>query len=198
MTIDTSNLQRIAFATSAGSGASRWTDLALFYRPGERRPFVAESWGRTREVNEREFHRQRVAKTIDEALNHFDNSRLSDDMRTQAQAWEDSCPFDPAALNGAPAAAGAGRGRGPAAIRFDGAGGLLGALRWLYRIDGAITDSALSTLIETDWGVPARTVRHALAGERVADSELPSWCKAFVGALQHFDRDAFLATRRPA
>lgn len=183
--ISTKGLPLIAFATSFDliDNNQRWTELSLFHRPGERRPFLADSRGCSKVEGEREYKRQRVAKSIEEACRLFDNSRLHDEIITKAQAWADAQPAAP--------------GRQAPAIQFDGAGGLRGALLWLYpdaSVDEA--DSALGKRFLHDFGVPVRTVTHAL--KQQSDGQgLPSWCLAFIGGLQHFDRDAFYANRRP-
>lgn len=181
--VDVSNLERIAEASSWGAdNRIRWTELAIFHRPRERRPFLAQSIGRTKVRGEVDFIRQRVAKSIEEACRLFDNSRLYDRIVEEAQAWLDKHPE-------------AG-GREPPVIQFDGAGGLRHALLWLYPASSVETsDIHLAKLFEADWGVPARTVTHTLQQQREG-REMPSWCKAFLGALQHFDRDAFHAMRR--
>jgi hypothetical protein len=181
--IDVSRLECIAHASSwSRDNQIRWTELAIYYRPGERRPFVAQSIGRTKVRGEVDFTRQRVGKSIEEACRLFDNSRLHDEIVEQAQAWLDKHPET--------------SGREPPCIQFDGAGGVRGALLWLYPAAAVdVPDIHLAKLFEADWGVPARTVTHALAQQR-AGLRLPSWCLAFIGALQHFDRDAFHAMRR--
>jgi hypothetical protein len=189
--IDTSGMQRIAHASSDDGQAIRWTELSLFYSPAGIRPshpgrkFLAESVGASRFPGEREFKRQRVGKSIEEACRVFDNSRLHDQIIEQAQAWEDAHPQ-------------AERRKAPT-IQFNGAGGLRGALLWLYpQQSPEASDIKLAQLLETDWGVPARTVTHTLRTERLTGGEVPTWCKAFLGALQHFDRDAFHGMRRPS
>lgn len=181
--IRTADLERIAFVSSHGpDNLIRWTELGLYHRPRERRPFVAESIGRTKVRGEVEFRRQRVGKSIEEVCRVFDNSRLHDQIIEQAQAWLDTQPTLAATE--------------PPSIQFDGAGGLRGALLWLYPAATVDTsDLHLAKLFEKDWGVPERTIRHTLAQQR-DKKELPSWCLAFIGALQHFDRAAFHAMRR--
>jgi hypothetical protein len=186
---DTSRMERIAFASSHGpDNQLRWTELALYYAPEGIRPshpgrkFVSESIGATKVRGEVEFRRQRAGKSIEEVSRVFDNSRLHDEIVEQAQAWLDKHPEI--------------AGREPPEIQFDGAGGLRGALLWLYPAATRETsDLHLAKLFEKDWGVPERTVRHTLKQETDKQA-LPSWCLAFLGALQHFDRDAFHACRR--
>ena len=181
--IDCTALVPVAEASSYGANNNiRWTELGIYYRPGERRPFVAQSIGRSKVLGETDFVRQRVGKSIDEVSRLFDNSRLADDVAAQAQAWLDRHPE----AVGTP----------PPRIQFNGAGGLRGALLWLYPTSSKdSSDNVLAKQFQNDWGVPVRTVTHALAQERDGEG-LPSWCKAFMGALQHFDRDAFHAARR--
>lgn len=191
--IDTSKLECIAFATSqpAGEalfpapGGTRWTELSIAFRPGERRPFVAESFGKSTVPGEREFHRQRAGRSIEEVSRLFDNSRLADAIAEQVDEWSRLNPDK--VQQGQPAPR----------IAWDGKDGLRGALLWLYAdtINAELTTNGLAKLFEFDWGVPGRTVTHALNQERDGEG-LPSWCKAFLGALQHFDREAFLAARR--
>lgn len=186
--IKTKDLDRIAFATSKPPSApvaalqQRWTELAVYYRPGERRPFVAETLGETLVSGEQTFRRQRVGKTWDEVARLFDNSRLTDEVTKQVQAWLDA---HPAVETPAPR------------IQFDGNGGLIGGLRWLYEPVRAevVSDNNLVDQFAEDWGVPSRTVRHQLKQEKDGAGLTP-WVKAFIGALMHFDREAFHAARR--
>lgn len=203
--IETDGLERIAWASSEsenrptfGVAGRRWTELGLYFRPGERYPFLAEVVGRSTVAGEQDMRRQRQGKSIAAACMLFDHaSRLTDQVVEQVQAWLE--------MRGARTDAAAGvTGRPAPVIRWNGAGGLRGALEWLYgdQGDGAeLTEGGLSMLFEKDWGVPARTVRHTLQNEKAGASQpdggRPSWCNAFLGALQHFDREAFLATRRP-
>jgi hypothetical protein len=188
--IDTGRLERIAWATSNQAPGTdeaplRWTELGLYYRHGERRPFLAESIGASAVEGEAQFRRQRVGKSIDEVSRLFDNSRLADEIALQVDAWAMANPS-----RAVPMAA--------PVIAWNGEGGLRGALDWLYplTVGGHVpTEAGLAIMFEADWGVPTRTVRHTLKQERDG-VELPSWCKAFLGALQHFDREAFHATRR--
>lgn len=193
--IETDGLERIAFATSRTDPAEqvRWTELSLFYRPEGIRPthpgrkFMSQSVGKTCVPGEQEFVRQRVVKSIEQALRLFDNSRLHDQIVEQADAWRDRNPQ----AEDQPS-----RSRRQPEIQFDGAGGLRGALLWLYpAAERDSSDVHLAKLFQFDWGVPVRTVTHALAQEKGGDG-LPSWCKAFIGSLMHFDRDAFHAMRR--
>lgn len=181
--IDVAKLEQIAEASSFGvDNQIRWTQLGLYYRPGNRRPFVAESLGKTKVRGETEFRRQRAGKSIEEVCRLFDNSRLHDEIVEQAQAWVAAHPEITA--------------KEAPSIQFDGAGGVRGALLWLYPAASQETsDIHLAKLFEADWGVPARTVTHTLQQEREG-KDPPSWCKAFLGLLQHFDRDAFHAMRR--
>lgn len=190
--ISAEGLERIAFATSySNTGAVetlRWTELAIYFRPDERRPFFATAIGKTKMPGEKEFYRQRHGKTIEDVCAIFDNSRLADQIIEQAQAWTDR---QERALKAAQPLTVV-----QPAIRFDGAGGLRGALLWLYpAAPGDSSDSALASGFAQDFGVPDRTVRHALKQERDG-ADLTPWVKAFIGALMHFDRDAFHAMRR--
>jgi hypothetical protein len=180
--IDVGQLERIAWVSSnRGDAPLRWTELGLYYRHGERRPFVAESIGASAVEGEEQFRRQRVGKSIEEVSRLFDNSRLADEIALQVDAWTMANPS-----RAVPTAA--------PVIAWDGKGGLRGAIGWLYDNVGA-TDAAMALWFEKDWGVPERSVRHTLKQERDGQ-DLPPWCKAFLGALQHFDREAFHATRR--
>lgn len=182
--IDTSKLERIAFATSRNEEdrmQARWTELAVYHRPGERRPFVAESIGRTKVKGEVDFNRQRVGKTVEEVCRLFDNSRLHDEIVEQVQKWADANNLVD---------------REPPSVQFTGDGGLRGALLWLYPAASKdASENELAKRFQYDFGVPMRTVSHALAQEREGQG-LPSWCKAFIAALQHFDRDNFYKCRR--
>lgn len=194
--IATAGLDRIAFVSTRGridtfdrAEPTRWTELSMFYDPSHRRPFVAQVVGRSMEPGEVDRVRQRRAKTIDQAADLFDASDPGEACRKQAQEWEEGFE-DVVAVNASAAPFGH-------AVRFDGKGGLAGALLFLYPSttpEGA-TQGAVAEAFANDFGVPSRTVRYALAQER-NKVELPSWCLAFIGALQHFDVEAFHAMRR--
>jgi hypothetical protein len=185
----TAGMERIAFASSHGpQNMIRWTELALYHAPNgvvpahPGRKFFATAIGKTKVRGEQEFYRERRGRSIEEVSRLFDNSRLHDEIVSQAQAWIDAHP-EFLKLE-------------PPTIQFNGAGGLRGALLWLYpAATSEASDRRLAVLFEADWGVPVRTVTHTLSQEEDGLA-LPSWCKAFLGALQHFDRDAFHAMRR--
>lgn len=184
--IATDRLDRIAHVSTcptvfADGQPMRWTELSIFFDPNHRRPFVAQVVGRSIEHGEVDRVRQRRAKTIDQAADLFDASDPGEACRKQAQDWEDASGL-------------IGKTGEPPRIQFDGKRGLLGALTWLYP---GVHASKFADTFADDFGVPARTVRHALMSERNAVG-LPSWCLAFLGAMQHFDRESFHEMRRPS
>lgn len=66
------------------------------------------------------------------------------------------------------------------------------ALRWLY--PDAATDSARTTCLERDFGMPARTARRALAVEDGGVIGEPgAWVNMFLIALRFFDRELWVA-----
>jgi hypothetical protein len=65
-------------------------------------------------------------------------------------------------------------------------------LRWLY--PDSASDSARSTLLERDFGMPARTTRRALAVEcGDAAGELGAWVNMFIVTMRFFDRELWIA-----
>lgn len=170
--ISTEGAAPVAYASSMrrdgmpAGAPRRWTELRVWYRQGERRPFLAEVCGFSTFAGEVPRVRQRVAKTTAEALAFFESSDLTEEVAKQVQAWEDK------------------RAAGRARDRFTGAT-LREALQWLYGDNK--TDGALSVRFEAAWHVPARTVRHSLKQE-AEGKDLPSWCNAWLVALAMFYR----------
>lgn len=183
--IDVSGADVVAFASSDRQGARQWTELGVFFIPSaDGRVFLARAEGCSRVEGQTTRRRAVYVGTLDRALEFFDDSELADAVRLQARDWLDR--------NLKRVEEAVGRCRG-APIGFLGAGGLLGALRWLYRDEEASwNENVLSGALAQDFGVPARTVRDALQKEREGN-ELPSWCRAFLASLMHFDRAAFHA-----
>jgi hypothetical protein len=183
--IDVSGAEIVAFSSSDRPDTRHWTELAVFFRPSaDGRLFVARSEGCSRVEGQTTRRRAVYVGTLDRALEFFDDSELADAVRLQARDWLDR--------NLKRVATAVSRCRG-APIGFLGQGGLIGALRWLYRDDeGSWNENVLAIALAQDFGVPARTVRESLKNEREG-KELPSWCRAFIASLMHFDRAAFHA-----
>lgn len=197
--IDTSKLETIASATSQRPHRDRWTTLTIWWRPegeGGRRPFLAEIFGGSRIRGEVPRHRRRQYGSLQDALDFFDDSLLKDQVKEQARAW--------LAQHGARIVRGTAEReqRTIEPLGFMGARGLEGAIAWLYP-DGddrsePWTQEARLAQFAHDFGVPARTVRHTLKGQKEG-KELPSWANAFFVSLMFFDRVRFHeASGRPA
>lgn len=183
--------ENIAFVSTRrgdpGGAAQRWTELAVFYLPdASGRCFLAQVDGLSEFPGEGKRRRRIYVGTMPAALKHFDDdSDATDALRTQAEDWlarnGDRTKADVLRLRE--------RERRPkGGLGFTGEGGLAGALRWLY--PELATESQLSSALEQDFGVPARTVRDALQNGRMS-----GWLKGFVSSLMFFDHDRFLAAK---
>lgn len=188
--IDTASAETVAFVSSrVDDRQTNWTELGVYYVPNaDGRCFLAQAIGRTTIRGQTQRKREVYVGSLQRALDSFDASELADSIQLQAEDWLERNPGRVEAdvkqlreVERRPAAA---------PIGFTGEGGMIGALQWLYGAD--LSPGALSAHLDRDFGVPGRTVRHALKQE--ADGvALTGWAKAFVSALLFFDRGQFKA-----
>lgn len=190
--VDTTRAERIAFASTSRPTADRWTELAVYYLPDPcGRAFLAEIVGKSSRAGEATRRRAVYVGTLDRALGFFDDGDLADAVRLEANDWADRNSFrvqnDIEQLRADEKAQRAGR-------RADSIGTtattLTGALDWLY---GA-SATGKPAKVQEDFGVPRRTVAHALDQEGQGQA-MSGWAKAFVAALRFFDREAFWAAK---
>lgn len=186
--IDTSAGELVAFVSTERPDASRWTELSVIYLPeASGRCFVAEVTGRSRVDGEAVRRRPIYVGSLERALKLFDeDSEATHALRLAAEDWmernADRPKQDVLRLRQAE------RGDAPAGTEgFSGQDGLDGALSWLYP-DGPSAGRAQR--LETDFGVPRRTVDNALSQEGKGE-QLTGWARAFLSALRWFDRAAF-------
>jgi hypothetical protein len=191
MKIDIAQAENIAFVSTRrgdpGGPPQRWTELAIFYLPdASGRCFIAQVDGVSEFRGEGRRRKRAYVGTVAAAMQLFDeDSDATATVWTMAKDWLDRNPerakqdvlrlrqLERQPLGG---------------LSFTGQGGLAGALRWLY--PDLETESQQSNALERDFGIPARTVRHALRA-----GELTGWAKGFVSSLLFFDRDRFQAAR---
>jgi len=86
MAIDTSEAsgaRLAALATSEGDGGFRWAELRVWFLPGQRKCWLAESRGATCVEGERDKVRRLASAKLDRALKLFDDSTLGS-MVTEA------------------------------------------------------------------------------------------------------------------
>lgn len=171
---------KLAEVTSEDNGKRAWTVLGLWWRSDEQRPFVAVVEGRVHGESEM-LNRFRATAhgTLLAALESFDQSQLRDEL--VAKIPTDVAEHYPEAdvIRQREAA------KRRAERSYKGDDTLKGALNWLY--GPGFTNNALGAMVEEDFGVKARTVRHALDNETTPGG----WAAAFVRVLRHFDRQAW-------
>lgn len=187
--VDVSAAETIAFVSSrADDRQTNWTELAIYYLPHpDGRMFLGEVVGKTTVRGQTQRRIAVYVGSIARATDLFDEGNLRDLMEIQIADWVERNPGRiegdlkdirerERRLAGAP-------------VGFTGEGGLMGALQWLY---GDFTAGRLSEDLDRDFGVPSRTVRHALDMEK-RGQPLTGWAKGFVSALLFFDRGQFQA-----
>lgn len=187
--IDLTQAETIAFVSSrTGDQQTHWTELAVRYLPNaDGRAFFAEVLGQTAVAGQTQRRRAIYVGSIARALEFFDQGDLFDSVQIQVADWADRnagrLERDLKQLREVE------RRKHGAPIGFTGEGGLAGALRWLY---GDISEGGASMRLELDFGVPNRTVRHALR-QQAEGKPLTGWAKGFLSALLFFDRAQFQA-----
>lgn len=189
MRLDLAGGETVAMVSTRREGAPRWSELEVWFLPDvSGRCFVAESRGCSSIPGEVTKRQRIYVGTLDRALRMFDESDAGENVRLMAEDWLER---NPGRVAEALKALRRFRGAPGGAQGYDGAGGLSGALAWLYQPPGVeLTEGRLSEAVAQDFGVPSRTVRHALGMERDG-KPLTGWAGAFVRALRWFDRDAF-------
>ncbi len=216
---DLESMEEIARVSSWTAGKRVWTELAIYYRQGHARPFVAVVEGRVASgaVSDQDQRplvprfKSMPAGTLDRAFNWFEGSELRDRLAAAIpEHYEQRVTIDRAieeatkrgVLKGAKNIADAiDRTRithlppgEPISMRIVGYPGpdvLAAALRWLYPDP---TAGALARLMEEDFGMPARTVRHALSIEAgTTEGNSAPWVQMFITTLRCFDRELWMA-----
>ena len=178
---DFATMTQIARVTSRESGAARWTELAIYHRPGANRPFVAVTEGHSVVAGETLRRQYAAMGTLDRAMNWFDGSALRDRLAAAVDAWQRRAGTGPTRVGSAPAAR-------PAFAT------LTEALAWLYPGDLSERNRALA--LERDFGMPERTTRATLAIEAGrANGNVGAWVPMLLAALRYFDREAWEAGR---
>lgn len=218
---DLAGLDQIARVSSRFGDASRWTELAVYYRPGENRPFVAVSEGHSVVPGEKLRFQYAAMGTLDRAMNWFEPSLLRDelaalmdrielewaslqDMKDKDMGLVDYVPPCDRTLSPPGAYMPAVRPerlsvpspskdvvKGPVSAFA----GLNEALTWLYPGDD-LSERARALAFERDFGMPERTIRNTLAIEagRV-EGKVGPWVQPMLIALRFMDRNAWEASR---
>lgn len=200
-------MEEIARVSGWAEGKRVWTELAVYYRSGFIRQFVAVVEGKT--TGEQGFvpkFKATASGTLDRALAWFEDSALTQKLYEMIpEGIEAQWPT----ANQVSAAIDAGRDfiadRKPKLVAdaplprvrvvgYPGAAKLVDALAWLYP-----EIAAPSKLVERDFGMPSRTVRHAMsieAGETAGNQG--AWVQLFIASLRYFDRELWQACRDKA
>lgn len=194
-------MTEIASVSSETPDKDVWTVLGLYFRPGFDRPFVAVVIGAARAGSGKKARFQSFAAgTLDRACGWFEGSDLRDRLleaisEDDAERYRNRIPIMPpgsdiAFAHGAPIASFS---TAPAKLRVVGltTTSLREALEWLFPT--AKTDGALSIETERAFGMPARTVRRALAIETGAAGKQGAWVSMFLNAMKCFDRELWQA-----
>lgn len=77
---DLAGLDQIARVSSRIGDASRWTELAVYHRPGENRPYLAVTEGHSVVPGEKLRFQYAAMGTLDRAMNWFEGSVLRDEL----------------------------------------------------------------------------------------------------------------------
>lgn len=205
-------MKEVARVSSYRDGALRWTELAVYYRPGQNRPFVVVSEGHSRVAGEKLRRQYAAMGTLDRAMNWFEGSELRDELAAAVDRWTDgatewqekidamvsSSPTEihprPDSILGGNAKAARAR-RGWSALPSPDLPSFTAALAWLYPGDD-LSERARALAFERDFGMPERTVRNTLAIEagRV-EGKVGPWVQPLLVALRWFDRVAWEKSR---
>lgn len=186
---DLVNMQEIARVSSREpvlGQQSRWTELAIYYRAGWTRPFVAVTLGKSNRPGETTRFQYAAMGTLDRAVHWFQGSHLRDELAA-------AIPVDwaPAAssLDPIPRIVELGLASAEeqqANVGYRGPATLSAALVWLYG-EGS-SDLGLAIRFEKDFGVSERTVRNTLAIEAGrTEGKVGPWVQPFIAALRYFD-----------
>lgn len=220
-----SQMEQITVASSASPGRHLWTELAIYYRQGFNRPFVAVVRGMRDEHVAPEKHerfKHMTAGTLERALSWFESGSLSEqlalgipiDADTRYPSSNEAARVDRIPVGNGWEAVGkftlsdeppAGTpipfpimapGDRIQTIKPAPAETLRDCLIWLY--PDATSNSAFAALMEADFGMPARTVRRALQIEGGAAGEQGAWVSMFIRSMHHFDRAEWMAEKEEA
>lgn len=165
---------------------SRWTELAIYYRAGWTRPYIAVTEGKSILPGEKQRFQYAAMGTLERAVNWFEGSRLRDEL-----AADIPTDWAPPAQSPGPAERFISAGLGTpeeraAAVGYRGAPTLTAALAWLY--GDAHSDRAHALAFERDFGVPERTTRNTLSIEAGrTEGKVGPWLQPFLAALRYFD-----------
>jgi hypothetical protein len=178
----------IASVSTRQRGKPRWTELTIAYAPAaDQRCFIAEVAGHSTMQGETTKRRSVRVSSVERALELFDqDSDATQNVRVEALDWWDR--------NGERVKADVLRLRQIERGEFGYQGTtLLQAIAWLY----GDAQAGKAQRLADDFGVPRRTVAHALDQEQ-SGQPLTGWQKAFISSLRYFDRDAFQKDRANA
>lgn len=197
-------MEEIARVSSHRAGATRWTELAVYHRPGENRPFVAVSEGVSIVPGEKLRRQHAAMGTLDRAMNWFEGSELRDQLADAVDRWVEQHKarqdrtLDRLQLGLAKIKAARDKDVLPMlppghTLRIDRSElpSFTAALAWLYPGDD-LSERARALAFERDFGMPERTVRNTLAIEagRV-EGKVGPWVQPMLAALRWFDRAAW-------
>lgn len=201
---DLADMQQIARVTSYTTESLRWTELGVYHRPGENRPFVVVTEGHSIVPGEKLRFQFAAMGTLDRAMNWFEGSTLRDELAEKVDAWQAgidqsvtafrtgkvSIADEQELLSGRRSLADhEQRDQAPRATFTS----FTAALTWLYPRDD-LSERALAIAFERDFGMPERTVRNTLAIEagRV-EGKVGPWVQPMLVALRFMDRKAWEA-----
>lgn len=86
---DLAKLDQIARVSSRIGDASRWTELAVYHRPGENRPYLAVTEGHSVLPGEKLRFQYAAMGTLDRAMNWFEGSALRDELAAMIDRREE-------------------------------------------------------------------------------------------------------------
>lgn len=153
-----------------------WTDLSVWYREDDRRPFISVVERVTAPgVEMEDIFRCWACGSIDVALDKFDDTLLL--RRLKESLPEDMDAFPDANTRMMLAAA---RKRG-----YRGNMDFLEAAIWLY--PGILDVTTLAELLERDFTIPQNDSLFWMSGR----SHPAGWSRAFITALRYFDRSSW-------
>jgi hypothetical protein len=171
----------VAEVSSQREGVDYWTVLRVYYDDSLNQPYIGEIVGATSDPKGKEYVRRSNGKSIQSILKRFDPGQLSDELVVKCNAWKDQVAAQRREANLAIQSSVLSD-----ADQFQTKAGVGGAMAWLYP-DPSLSGNNRVERFASDFGIPARTVRHTLQSEG-SGQPLTGWVKAFLRALRHFDR----------
>ena len=203
---DLADMEQIARVSSWTPESLRWTELGVYHRTGENRPFVVVSEGHSIIPNEKLRFQYAAMGTLDRAMSWFDGSTLREELADKVADWQVRMDRSVAAFRAGKVSIAdqqavlsgqrsldehEQRDPTPRAAFTS----FTDALTWLYPRDD-LSERALALAFERDFGMPERTVRNTLAIEagRVVGKVGP-WVQPMLVALRFMDRKAWEASR---